>query len=271
MLSGEMKALLNAYAKQDFVHRDVTANSTPKMNCTASIRANEECTLAGAEETAFLFRSRGVKVKLLCKDGSRVKKNSVFMRLSGQNRKILSLERVCLNILGRMSGVATMCSRATAKSPKAVIAVTRKTVPGFQLFDKKAAEVAGAWSHRKNLSNMILLKENHLAFFNSTREAIKAARKKNQRIEIEAESRKQALEAASEKPFMIMLDNFSPKQAKTTIRFLKERGYKGRIELSGGITLKNLGKYSRLGADVVSMGELTRKAPTMDFSLEVKK
>jgi len=271
MVSKEIKKELEVYLKQDLGKGDVTARVTPRRNCTATITSNENCYLAGVEEVSYLFSSRKLKVKSHKKDGEKTKKNQKILSITGENRKILSLERMCLNILGRMSGVATLCTEAKKKAGKTRLAVTRKTAPGFQLLDKKAAETAGVWSHRKNLFEMVLLKENHLKFFDSIREAVAKAKKTGKKVEAEAETQKDALEAAKENPFIIMLDDFSPKKAKETIILLRKNGFAGKIELSGGITIKNLSKYSKIGADIISMGELTKKANMVDFSLRVVK
>ncbi|HLC79178.1 MAG TPA: carboxylating nicotinate-nucleotide diphosphorylase [archaeon] len=270
MLSQKEKRRLLSYLQEDIGQGDITSAITPKTQCSASISANEKCTLAGIEQVQFLCSHYNVRVKKLKKDGSKILNGTRILVLNGQNRKILTLERVCLNILGRMSGVATLCSQATKKSPATTIAVTRKTSPGFQLFDKKAAQKAGAWTHRKDLSEMILIKENHLKFFSSIEQAFAAAKRSGKKIEIEVETRWQALAAAEQNPHMILLDNFPPEVARKTIQDLRKR-FKGKIELSGGITLKNLKKYSNLGADVISMGELTKSAKIIDFSLDIER
>ena len=268
MITNRARTELESYLAEDINSGDVTSSLIPKVKAKGIIKANQNCFLSGTEEISYLLRKHGLKVKALKRDGQKIKRNQKVLEVIGENRKILSLERVCLNVLGRMSGVTTLCNEAKKKCKKTRLAVTRKTMPGFQLLDKKAAEVAGLWSHRKDLSEMILIKENHLEFI-SIKEAIRKGKKKNKKVEIEVENSKQALEAAIEKPFMIMLDNFSPKNAKTTIKKLKSAGFKGKIELSGGITIKNLSKYCNLGADIISMGELTKKAKIMDFSLKV--
>ncbi|MFH1390793.1 MAG: carboxylating nicotinate-nucleotide diphosphorylase [Candidatus Diapherotrites archaeon] len=269
MLSKEITQELEHYLKQDIGKGDVTTKITPQKNCNAIIKANENCMIAGIEEASYLFRSRGLKVKILKKDGQKICKGQKILIVNGSNKKILTLERVCLNILGRMSGVATISAEAKSKSK--TVSLTRKTIPVFQLLDKKAGEVAGIWSHRKNLNEMILLKENHLKFFPGIIEAIKKAKKTGKKVEVEVETETEAIEAAWAKPYIIMLDNFSPKKAKATIKLLKGLGFNGKIELSGGITLKNLSKYNNLGADIISMGELTKNAKIIDFSLDVKK
>ncbi|MCR4335373.1 MAG: carboxylating nicotinate-nucleotide diphosphorylase [archaeon] len=269
MLSKEIKQELEHYLKQDVGKGDVTTNITPQKNCEAIIKTNENCIVVGIEEISYLFRSRGLKVKPLKKDGQKVNKGTKIIIISGSNKKILTLERICLNILGRMSGVATLASEAKSKSK--AVSLTRKTIPGFQMLDKKAGETIGIWSHRKNLNEMVLLKENHLNFFAGIGEAVRKAKKTGKKVEVEVETEAEAIEAVWAKPSIIMLDNFSPKKAKATIKLLKGAGFQGKIELSGGITLKNLSKYSNLGADIISMGELTKNAKIIDFSLEMKK
>lgn len=285
MIPQKTKRRLRDYLREDLASGDITTGITPARQCTAIIRANEDCTLAGIEETVFLCKQTGLWAKALKKDGSRARKGQKILLISGNNRKILSIERVCLNILGRMSGVATLCSEAKeqilagakrrgAKNAARVyslpiIAVTRKTVPGFQLLDKKAAQVAGCWTHRKDLAEMILLKDNHLKFFPSVLDAAQKAKKTGKKFEVEVETELEAFEAMLANPDIIMLDNFTPQMAKKTVHMLRVFGHRGKIELSGGITLKNLKKYSELGADIISMGELTKKARIVDFSLDI--
>lgn len=270
MLSRIEKQKLLQFLKDDAFSKDITSIITPRKKISAVIKCNEACTLSGLEEAGFLFRKNGLKVKTLKKNGSVVKKNSGVMKIQGDNRKILSIERTALNVLGKMSGIASICSKASKKSGTSVY-LTRKTTPGFTVFEKKACLDGKVFPHRKNLNEMVLLKENHLKFFSSISEAIRKAKKSKKKIEIEVETVKEALEAGDAKPNIIMLDNFSSKKAKKTIQKLRKKGFKGKIEVSGGITLKNLSKYSRIGADIISMGELTKKPGIIDFSLEVLK
>ncbi len=271
MISRQEQNELTRFLEQDVSKGDITSKITPSMECVGEIKANENCVLAGIEEIVWLFNSKGLKINVFAKDGKKVKKGQKIVSVKGKNQKMLECERVALNLLGRMSGVATICAEAKAIS-KTKVAVTRKTIPGFQWLDKKAAEIGGAWSHRKNLNEMILLKENHLKFFNSTKEAIvKAKKTRGKKVEVEVETFEQAIEAASENPYMIMLDNFSSKEAGKTIKELRKTGYKNKIELSGGINLKNLEKYSDLDADIISMGALTKNAKIVDFNMNIEK
>ena len=271
MLSPLLKTHLKTFLQDDEADRDVTSERVPRRACRARIIAQERCVLAGLEEAAWFFTSQGVRCRLLKKDGQTVRAGTTILELTGENRRILSTERVALNVLGRMSGVANACAgavREAKKFGKTRIALTRKTSPGFQPFDKKAGVLGGALPHRANLAEMVLLKDNHLAFFPSISRAI-AAFPQPGRAEVEVETMAQALEAAKTRIGTIMLDNFSPSEAKQAIRRIRTANHKVKIELSGGITLRNLHAYARLGADVISMGSLTKGASQKDFSLEI--
>lgn len=274
MISPKEKSALSGFLQDDAVSKDVTSAITQHFHAEASIKCNEECLISGLEEAAFLFRSRKMKVRVLAKNGEKIRKGKVVLRIYGSNRKILSIERVALNVLGKMSGVATLCGAASSIAKgKTKIYLTRKTTPGFSVFEKKACVDGGVMPHRKNLADGVLLKENHLIFFGSIADAINAAksRYKNKKIEIEAENGKEALEAANEGADIILLDNFSPKKARDSIKKVKKIRKGIVIELSGGIGLKNLRKYVNLGAERISIGQLTKEAKIIDFSLDVKK
>ncbi len=274
MLNPEMKRKLITIFGDDVGKGDLSSAILPLKICNAVVIAREACVVAGLEEAKFLFKSQGVKAITLFKDGSKVRKGATVLRLHGQNKKILSVERTALNVLGRMSGVATICIAAKKIAGKSVrLALTRKTMPGFNLFDKKAALLAGIWPHRINLNSFVLLKDNHLPFFDSPFDAVAAARKKygpKMKIEIEVESLSLAFDAAEAKPDIIMLDNFSPKKALSAVRALK-RVFSGKIELSGGISLKNLRLFVKAKPDIVSMGRLTYSTKWHDFSLRLEK
>jgi len=273
MLTSKMKTKLIAFYRDDVGKRDITTALVRESKSNAAIVAKEKAFLAGIEEVSFLGKKYGLKVKHLKKDGQKVKKNQKILVLFGSNKKILQLERTMLNILGRMSGISTECRKAVEKvkkNRKLKLALTRKTTPGFSLFEKKAAELGGVWEHRLNLSSAVLLKDNHLKYFNSVTEAIKKARKKYKmrKIEIEVETIKQAKEAAENNVDIIMLDNMSVKTARKAIAEIRKRS-KAKIELSGGINLKNLKQYATLNSDIISMGYLTKQAKSIDFSLEM--
>jgi len=165
MLEKKLKQKLISTAREDINGKDITSALLKEKNSEAKIISSQICTLAGIEEITFLFNHFGIKVVSGKKDGNKTKKNQVILKISGSNKKILSLERTALNVLGRMSGVATICKKAsTIAKNKTKIYLTRKTMPGFSLFDKKACRFGGVFPHRKNLNESILIKENHLKF-----------------------------------------------------------------------------------------------------------
>ncbi|MBN2127089.1 MAG: carboxylating nicotinate-nucleotide diphosphorylase [Candidatus Diapherotrites archaeon] len=273
MLSSLMKQKLLSAVKEDIAGKDITTSLIPEKKCIALITAKSSGIIAGIEELTFLFNSRKVKVKSFVKDGQKIIKGKKIMELIGLNKDILEIERTALNVLGRMSGVATLAGKAKQKSLVPVSA-TRKTIPGFNEFDKKACVLAGILPHRKNLNELILLKENHLFFFKSVSEALIKAKKYfkgKKKIEVEVTSLKQAVEAVKENPDILMLDNFSVKNAEKAIKLIRQLNKKTVIELSGGINLKNLHEYSLLKPDFISLGEITKNAVQVDFSLKVKK
>jgi len=274
MLTKEMERKLIEILKEDIGKQDVTSALVPEKKCKAIIKINENSMIAGIEEITFLFKTKGCKAKAFVKDGQLANKGKIIMEIEGRNKTILETERTALNILGRMSGVSNICYSTRKSLPefKGELALTRKTMPSFNLFDKKAAKIAGINPHRTNLNDMILIKENHLGFFKTITEALVKAKKnsKGRKIEIEVKNLKETLEAAKSKPNRIMLDNFKLQNAKKTINELR-RIYKGEIEISGGINLKNLREYAKLQPDLISLGFLTKNARTVDFSLDIKK
>jgi len=276
MLNLEQKKKLLKILKEDMPTGDVTSSFTPKAKATAQIIACEDCTIAGIEEAVFLAKSKKVIFKAKKKTGVKTKKSELIAELSGENRNIFAVERTILNVLGRMSAVATISEKAVKLAGKTKILLTRKTMPGFNEFDKKACVYGGALPHRKNLSEMILLKENHLEFFASVTKAVSEANKRKEKIplkkaEVEVRNMKEAIEAVYAKADWIMLDNFSVKEAKKAVKEMRRIEPKTIIECSGGINLKNLAQYATVKADYISMGYLTKNAGIIDFSLLVKK
>lgn len=269
-----MERKLIEILKEDIGKGDVTSSLIPEKTCKAIIKINENSLVSGIEENTFLFKTKGCKVKAFVRDGQLANKGKIIMEIEGKNRVILETERTALNILGRMSGVSNICylTRKSLPEFKGEFALTRKTMPGFNLFDKKAAKTAGINPHRINLNDMILIKENHLEFFKTITDALVKAKENSdgRKIEIEVRNQKEAFEAAKLNPNRIMLDNFNLKNAKKTIKELR-RIYTGEIEISGGINLKNLKGYAKLQPDLISLGFLTKNARTIDFSLDIKK
>ena len=267
---------------EDIGQGDVTTAAVVPSGVTAeaAVIAKEAGIAAGIEETVILAESLGLKVKTEVEDGEEIKTKQVIMKISGDARTILSAERTILNLLARMSGIATTTRKLTEKlknaKSKTKIAATRKTAPGLLYFDKKAVLIGGGDPHRLHLDDMILVKDNHIAVAGSIENALKIARQNasfSKKIEVEVTSLKGALKAAEAGADIIMLDNFSPKQVKDTVESLKKAGFFGKIllEASGGITERNLLEYAATQVDVISLGELTHSVKALDISLEIVK
>ena len=265
----------------DLGQGDVTAAAVIPANLTvtAEVIAKEEGVAAGIEEATFLMEYLGLKVRANVADGEKIKNKQVLIKISGDAQTILSGERTMLNLLSRMSGIATKTRMLIEKlekvNAKTKIAATRKSAPGLLYFDKKAVVIGGGDSHRLHLDDMVLIKDNHLAIVGSVEEAVKRAKAHGsftKKIEIEVTTVEDALKAAKAGADVVMLDNFSPKQAKAAGEALGEAGFgKVLLEVSGGITGENMLEYASAEVDVISMGELTQSVKALDISLEIMK
>jgi nicotinate-nucleotide pyrophosphorylase (carboxylating) len=266
----KLSPVLQGFLDEDCYLHDVTTALVEEKHCTAELVAKEDCVLAGIEEATQIFESRGLKVVFSMRDGQEASAGKVVMRLEGSNKKLLPVERAVLNLLGRMCGIATMSRKArdvTAKYGVEAMA-TRKTLPGLRDLDKKAVRIGGAEPHRRDLSSMVLLKDNHLKFFPGVGKAVeKARREAKPPIEVEVEGFEQALEALKAGADVIMLDNFGLEETRKTLRALKR--YPVKVELSGNITLENLESHARLKPDFISMGCLTHSVQSKDLSLRI--
>ena len=273
MISFEAKKQLRKILSDDLSRADVSSNVVPVKGIKARIVAKELCVVAGLEEAQHIFGLKHVRASKKKRSGEKVRANSAVLILSGSNHGIFNVERTALNVISRMSAVATACAEAKKIAGKRVkVALTRKTMPGFNLFDNRAAEIAGVWTHRINLNSFVLLKDNHLASFENPSDAVLKAREvygNAMKVEIEVDSLQQAFDAITAKPEILMLDNFSPASAKSAIKKLRSKGFKGKVELSGGITLKNLKAFAKAKPDIISMGSLTQSVASKNFSLEV--
>jgi nicotinate-nucleotide pyrophosphorylase (carboxylating) len=260
---------------------DVTASAVIPANLTinAEVVAKEAGIVAGIEEGTFLAEYLGLTVNAKVADGEKIKNKQVLMQISGDAQTLLSVERTMLNLLSRMSGIATKTRMLTEKlekaNVKAKIAATRKSAPGLLYFDKKAVVIGSGDPHRLHLDDMVLIKDNHLAIVGSIEEAVKKAKVNasfTKKIEVEVTNVEDALKAAKLGADIVMLDNFSPKQAKEAGEALKKAGFGSvLLEVSGGITGDNLLEYANANVDVMSVGELTHSVKALDISLEIVK
>ncbi len=240
----------------------------------AKIFSKEDCIVAGLEEISIVFKRTGAETELNVSDGDFVKKNTIVAKIKGPIISILKGERLALNILGRMSGIATQTKELVdlckSINPKVTVAATRKTTPGFRKFEKKAVFVGGGETHRFGLFDAVMIKDNHLKAIGSVENAIKKVKNKvqNKIIEIEVENEKDALVAARMNVDVIMLDNFDSEKAEKITKKIKQINPHVLIEISGGITRNNIEEYANF-ADRISLGCLTHSSKNKDFSLEI--
>jgi nicotinate-nucleotide pyrophosphorylase (carboxylating) len=266
-LTFNLRKELQSFLSEDIGKGDITSSLLTKKKITARIISREKAVVAGVKFAKEIFNLKGCSVQILKKDGQKVSPNQVIMTISGDARSILTCERTALNLLTRMSGIATQTNSLVAKIPnkKTKLYATRKTAPGLRFFDKEAVKIGGGEKHR------LTLDDNHIAAGDSILELIKKAKKKYKKFEVEVENNKDALLAAKEGATIIMLDNFSPSQIKKTIENLKKEKLRNKVKLeaSGGITQKNISQYAKTGVDIISVGSITNSVKGIDVSLEV--
>lgn len=233
--------------------------------------AKEELVLAGIDVAARVFGilDKGIEFKPLVADGALAKKGTVLARFSGDASTLLQGERVALNLLQRMSGVATLTSRyvSAVAGTRARIVDTRKTTPGLRILEKYAVRVGGGINHRTGLYDGVLIKENHIVAAGGITEAVQRARAyipHTLKIEIETETLDQVKEAVAAGADIIMLDNMDLVAMRTAVEFIAGRAV---VEASGGVNLQSVKGIADTGVDIISVGALTHSAPAMDISM----
>ena len=272
MLSFSSKKQLLQFLAEDIGKGDITSALLPKRKISVRIVSREAAIVAGTTYVKEIFKLKGCNTKILKKDGSRIKPNQTIMTITGDAGKILTCERTALNLLTRMSGIATQTNELVKKIPnKTKLYATRKTAPGLRYFDKEAVEIGGGKKHRLRLDEMVMIKDNHIAVENSLLSIIKKAKRKYKKFEVEVENTSDAVLAAKEGATIVMLDNFSPNQIKRTIKILKNQKLRNKVmlEASGGINSKNISKYGETGVDIISVGSITNSVKGIDMSLEI--
>lgn len=267
------------FVGEDAPFGDVTSDSViPDISCRAVIRAEQDGVAAGLAEASALFSHFGVNVQQDTCDGASVKNGTVLLSLEGPAKGILLVERTALNIIGRMSGIATqtktLADLVRAENPRCRVAGTRKTAPGLRALDKKAIALGGGDPHRTSLSDGVLIKDNHLMLV-PVEEAVRKAKNASayRKIEVEVESVDTALVAARAGADILLFDNMTPAQVKETLRALADAGLREKVlvELSGGITAETIRDYARTGADLISLGALTHTVKNFSVTLEIRK
>ena len=270
-----IKKELLRFISEDIQGGDITSVLLPKKKIKAKIISRQEGVLAGVKFAGDIFRLKGCNVKIIKKDSAKLKSNQIILQISGNAGTVLSCERTALNLLSRMSGIATQTNFLVSKirkiNRKTKLYSTRKTAPGLRFFDKEAIMIGGGHKHRMSLNDMIMIKDNHLLITNSMEGIIKSARKRHKHVEVEVENQRDAILAASSGATIVMLDNFSPVQIKKTIAALQKKKLRNKVKLeaSGGINSKNITAYAKTGVDMISVGSITNSVKGLDLSLEV--
>lgn len=270
--------LLNALS-EDIGSGDITSCAiVPEAHRSeAVIIAEENFILAGIHFAEKIFRLVNPELKFTAsvKDGRSVKKGAVIARISGSTRGLLTGERTALNIVQRLSGIATLTRKFVTfvKGTSVKITDTRKTTPGFRFFEKYAVRAGGGTNHRFGLFDGILIKDNHIRAAGNIRNAVKLARENSQhmlKIEVEAGSMKEVRESLSSCVDVIMLDNMTLRDIRKAVEIIFGKSPRPLIEVSGGITLDNVRKIAELGVDLISIGALTHSSAAADISMDIK-
>jgi len=270
------------FLREDVGMGDLTTEAVvpAEARIKAHIIVNEPAVIAGLYETSILFEIVEAEFKAEVEDGAEVSAGTIIAEINGSGRAVLSAERTALNILMRMSGIATLTRKLVSIIRKeglnVRVAATRKTAPGLRYFDKRAVAIGGGDTHRFRLDDAILIKDNHISIVGGVDEAIRRARSAisfSKKLEVEVKTVREALEAAKAGADIIMLDNMSVGEVEETIRSLRDEGLRDRvlIEVSGGIDENNILEYARLKPDVISLGFLTHSVRAVDMSLEVNR
>jgi nicotinate-nucleotide pyrophosphorylase (carboxylating) len=244
------------------------------VQAKAVIQAKQEGIVAGLPVVKAVFKQVDPKLRFkpIVQDGDRIKSGMIIAHLYGDGRSILKGERVALNFLQHLSGIATLTAQfvVAVKSTKAKILDTRKTTPGLRVLEKYAVRMGGGQNHRMDLSDGLLIKDNHIALAGSLRKTVQLAKKNAPRgfkVEVEATNLMEVEEAVSAHADIILLDNMIVSQLKEAVMQIENRAL---TEASGGINLKNVREIASTGVDFISIGALTHSAPALDFSLELR-
>ena len=266
--------LIKEALQEDISSEDVTTNAVMKEAVTGEVQliCKQDGVVAGLDvfRRVFEILDENVKTDFYCKDGDEVKKGELMGIITGDIRALLSGERVALNYLQRMSGIATYTHSVAMllEGTKTKLLDTRKTTPNMRIFEKYAVRVGGGYNHRYNLSDGVLLKDNHIGAAGSVTKAVEMAKEYApfvRKIEVEVENLDMVREAVDAGADIIMLDNMTPEDMKEAIRIIDGRA---ETECSGNVTKENIDRLTSLGVDYISSGALTHSAPVLDISLK---
>lgn len=277
MASQEVLKRLLDFLDEDLGSGDVTTSSvlSGREVIEAEVIAKEGGVLSGLEEAKLLLMHFGVEYSSRLRDGDALNPGTSILTMRGNAARIIELERLMLNVMMRMSGIATATKRLVdvCNGYGVTVAATRKTTPGFRLFEKKAVTHGGGATHRMGLYDAILIKDNHVAVV-GLEESVWRAKKANpeKRIEVEVSSAEEAVRACKTGTNALLLDNLSPADAAGVIENLRKARLRDKVlvEISGGVTPDNVEGYAKLKPDVISSGYITTNAKWLDMSLKVK-
>lgn len=273
--------LLQSFVAEDIGDGDITTSTiiSPTQRARGEVIAKAPLVLAGIELFVEVFRvlDPATRAEIRCGDGEELAPGQVPARVTGSARTLLTGERVALNLLQRLSGVATLTARfvRAVAGTNAQIVDTRKTTPGMRAFEKYAVLVGGGQNHRKDLGEAVLIKENHIRLAGGVEQALvaaQAAKGRAQWIEIEVTNLEELRSALGHGPDMVLLDNMGPSLVRDAVEYVRlhDPERRVRIEASGGITLDNVREFAEAGVDWISVGALTHSASAVDLSFEIE-
>ncbi len=253
--------------EEDIGAGDITTNACVPAEAAAHGRfiAKQPLVLAGLDLLPLIYEQ---PVESPCADGGRVEAGAVIARISGLARLLLTRERVALNFLQRLSGIATLTRHFVdaVAGTGVTILDTRKTTPGLRLLEKRAVAAGGGTNHRIGLFDAVLIKENHIAAAGGIRQAVEAARAAAAEVEVEIRNEDELRQALAAGAGRVLLDNMTPAQVRQCVAIVRREASQVRLEVSGGITLENVRTYAETGPDFISVGALTHSAPAADIS-----
>ena len=282
-----IRMIIRQALEEDIGKRDITTELIiPKDKKSSTVLiAKENCVVCGIDIAKLVFKGqdKNIKFKPLCKDGQNIKKGKIIARIYGRASGILTAERVALNFLSLLSGIATTTRNYVdrIKPYKVKIMDTRKTIPGLRQLEKYAVMAGGGFNHRLRLDEMVMIKDNHIAAsgfrlqasgVKKIIEAVKKKKTKDIKVEVEVKNLREFKEALMVKPDIIMLDNMKLIDTRKAVKIRGNMQYAIRntlLEASGGITLKNVRRIASTGVDMISVGALTHSIKSIDISLEV--
>lgn len=272
-LKNSINSLIILALTEDIGKGDITTNTLipPNRKIRANIIAKQKGVIAGLPLISKIYKylNKNIKVTLKVKDGAKVKEGQVVAIIKGPAHQILTGERTVLNFLGRLSGIATLTNQYVQKVREYGVTIldTRKTIPGWRELDKYAVKMGGGTNHRMGLYDAILIKNNHLAILGGISNM--NLRRSNIPFEIEARNLNEFTAALKMKPDIIMLDNMKLPEIKKAVQLRNKLSPKVKLEVSGGINLKNIRQFASTGVDYISVGALTHSAPALDIALHV--